>query len=299
MSAHTQALTPLLRALKQRNYHFITPTPATHRRVVARKQEAQDLRDVFGWSLPFTPELLDADLVALLRDADLIDQNRVRIRVSSLGDDLYAHSAFPTASADSVFFGPDTYRFAAFLREQLPRLGQRRHVVDYGAGTGAGAVTAARIARAKTTLLDINPAALDLARANCAAAEVEAAVALGQSLASVESEIDLIVANPPYIADPGGPKYRDGGAMHGGAISLAWAQDAATHLAPGGALALYTGSAIVGGKDELKTALFDALPGFDISYRELDPDVFGEELEREDYSGVERIAVVGLIAIKR
>ena len=39
--------------------------------------------------------------------------------------------------------------------------------------------------------------------------------------------------------------------------------------------------------------------GFDVSYGEIDPDVFGEELEREDYADVDRIAVVGLVAVKR
>ena len=50
---------------------------------------------------------------------------------------------------------------------------------------------------------------------------------------------------------------------------------------------------------ELKDALLDALAGFEVSYREIDPDVFGEELEREDYADVERIAVVGLVAVRR
>ena len=42
-----------------------------------------------------------------------------------------------------------------------------------------------------------------------------------------------------------------------------------------------------------------ALADFELIYGELDPDVFGEELERDDYANVERIAVIGLIAVKR
>jgi hypothetical protein len=34
------------------------------------------------------------------------------------------------------------------------------------------------------------------------------------------------------------------------------------------------------------------------SYREIDPDVFGEEIGRGAYAGVERIAVVGLIVTR-
>jgi hypothetical protein len=34
-------------------------------------------------------------------------------------------------------------------------------------------------------------------------------------------------------------------------------------------------------------------------YEEIDPDVFGEELERPAYAHVDRIAAVGLTVIKR
>ncbi|MCA8885715.1 MAG: hypothetical protein KDA35_03765, partial [Hyphomonadaceae bacterium] len=99
--------------------------------------------------------------------------------------------------------------------------------------------------------------------------------------------------------DPAHRAYRDGGGMHGGELSLRWAREAAQRLDRGGAFLLYTGSAIVDGEDLLKTALLKALEQFDVTYREIDPDVFGEELERDDYADVDRIAVVGLVAVKR
>jgi hypothetical protein len=34
-------------------------------------------------------------------------------------------------------------------------------------------------------------------------------------------------------------------------------------------------------------------------YEELDPDVFGEELDRSAYANADRIAAIGLTAIKR
>jgi hypothetical protein len=111
--------------------------------------------------------------------------------------------------------------------------------------------------------------------------------------------VDCIVANPPYIADAAHRAYRDGGAMHGAEVSLAWARIAAERLPSGGAFLLYTGSAIVNGEDRLKAMLHETLRGFDVGYRELDSDVFGEELEREDYADVERIAAVGIVAVKR
>jgi hypothetical protein len=57
---------------------------------------------------------------------------------------------------------------------------------------------------------------------------------------------------------------------------------------------LYSGAAIVDGRDGLKTAL-EALPGAAVRYAEIDPDVFGEELDKPPYAGVERIAAVGAV----
>lgn len=300
----------LLAALEERGYQFVTPTPATHARVIARRQQARDLRDVFGWSLPFAASAIDADIVELLRGADLLadhgDLLISKVRASSLGEHLFLHSAYPTTAQDAVFFGPDSYRFATFLEAELPKLTRRDHLVDFGAGSGVGAIVAAKYAD-NVSLLDVNANALRLARANALHAEISFRISGAErwrflnagTLDAVEGAIDCVIANPPYIADPTHRAYRDGGGMHGGELSLTWALEAAKRLKSGGAFLLYTGSAIIDGEDKLKAALFDALDGFDVSYREIDPDVFGEELEREDYADVDRIAVVGLIAVKR
>jgi methylase of polypeptide subunit release factors len=305
---HDRALHFIVDRLRASGYRFTTPTPATHARLTARRERARDLRDVFGWSLPFSgvvpPEIAEALLVA-----EAIEQRgdvfASLVRVSTLGDDYYLHSAYPTTQHDAVFFGPDSYRFADFLRAELPKLSSRAHVVDIGAGAGVGAITAARVfPEAYVTLTDINRIALRLAAINWTANEFPFGGVMfkqGDGLAAVDHErpIDCIIANPPYIADPAHRTYRDGGGMRGGELSLLWTHEAAKRLKPGGAFLLYTGSAIVDGGDKLKAALHEALEGFDITYRELDPDVFGEELEREDYADVERIAVVGLVAVKR
>jgi methylase of polypeptide subunit release factors len=308
------ALKGLLSALRARQYRFITPTPATHARVVARadKQIARDLRDIFGWSLPFARDCVQAEMFALMEDAGVLETRGEmfvsRVRVSSLDDFLFLHSAYPTVAADAVFFGPDSYRFATFLDAELPRLGRRVQLFDIGTGSGVGAVIAMkhRVA-ARYALGDINKSALDLAGANVAdgaeaiAEEAGFRFELRQSdgLAGISGPVDVVIANPPYIADPARRAYRDGGGIHGAEISLRWAREAAERLSPGGVLLLYTGSAIVNGEDRFRAALVEALGGFDISYREIDPDVFGEELQREDYRDVERIAVVGVVAVKR
>jgi hypothetical protein len=100
--------------------------------------------------------------------------------------------------------------------------------------------------------------------------------------------------------DEGDRTYRHGGDLHGARLSLDWTLAAARRLEPGGRMLLYTGSAIVGGRDALRETLERTLPdlGCTLRYREIDPDVFGEELEKPAYAEVERIAVVGAVVAK-
>ena len=79
------------------------------------------------------------------------------------------------------------------------------------------------------------------------------------------------------------------------------AVDALTRLLPGGQLLLYTGVAIVDGKDPFLDELLPLLRSaeFEWSYSEIDPDVFGEELDQPVYAQVDRIAAVGLIAKRK
>ncbi|MDO9487604.1 MAG: class I SAM-dependent methyltransferase [Sphingomonadaceae bacterium] len=301
------ALLELLGALKRRDYAFVTPTPATHARVISRpgRRTAHDLADVLGWSLPFEPQILDADLLALLEAAGQIAPQgtllRATCRVSSLHGHLFLHSAYPTQAEDAVFFGPDSYRFADFIRAGLDDCAAAR-IVDIGTGAGVGGIVAADACPdARVTLTDINPKALRCARVNAAFAGVEVELLEGDGLGCVAGEIDVAVANPPYIIDAQGRAYRDGGAMHGGRLSLDMAREAAGRLSPGGRLLLYTGSAIVRGHDALKSELERVMAdlGCTLDYRELDPDIFGEELDGPGYEDVDRIAVVGAVATKR
>jgi SAM-dependent methyltransferase len=117
---------------------------------------------------------------------------------------LLAHSAYPTLSADAVFFGPDTYRFAALLAARVERAG---HVADVGCGSGAGGLLLASRA-ASVQLLD--------------------------------GPLDLVIANPPYLADEQGRTYRDGGGGLGTQLSARIAAEALDRLEPGGRLLLYT-----------------------------------------------------------
>ena len=301
-----RALLDLLRNLKSTDYHFVTPTPATQARVLARPErtKARDLRDIFGWSLPFVPDLLPAELRAYLSRSGMLAERdellRSKVRVSGLHSDLYLHSAYPTEAEDSVFFGPDSYRFADLVAAELGANppGPHARIADIGCGAGIGAIVAAKIRPgARVIATDVNPKALRLARINAVAAGVEIETIETSGLERVDAPLDTAMLNPPYIVDDAGREYRDGGGMHGGLVSLDLAVEAMEHLAPGGRVILYTGSAIVGGRDALAEALEAETQrrGFGLDYREIDPDVFGEELTKPQYRDVERIAVVGAI----
>jgi methylase of polypeptide subunit release factors len=290
----------LLGELKGRGYAFTAVTPATHRIILSRPLHGRaTLADVFGWNRPFQEQDLDARLLALLEDSGLLARNsgmlKSRVRVASLGDDLFLHSAFPTDDEDAVFFGPDSYRFVRFIKPHLQHSKSEAHIVDMGAGSGVGGIVAARLVKgAAITLVDSNAAALELARINAIAAGME--VTLLQSR-SVPSGADIVIANPPYMMDPQGRTYRDGGDLLGGGLALEWAEHAIRELKAGGTLLLYTGAAFRSGRSPLLEALEHLCrqTTTSLSLEEIDPDVFGDELLEPAYREVERIAAVGAV----
>ena len=305
----TDALVHLGRALQETGYEFTTVTPATHARVNRRpgNATARNLRDVFGWSRPFAPGVLPAGMLDLLHAAGAAERRGglwcSRVRFSSYDGELFVHSAFPTDRDDSVFFGPDTYRMAdAAVAHVTGRAEPVTRAVDIGCGTGAGAIAVAkRVPGAEVLAVDINDTALRYAEVNVALAGTSG-VRPGRSdlLDGVDGTFDLIVSNPPFMIDPVGRTYRDGGGPHGNELSLRIIGAAAGRLAPGGSLVLFSGVGIVDGHDPLRRAAAERLDGTGLSwsYREVDPDVYGEELEGEAYARAERIAVVVLTATR-
>jgi SAM-dependent methyltransferase len=297
-----QALADLLQALQARDYAFVTVTPETHRRVLDHRPGAWavDLRDVFGWSLPFEQGSLPPDIFHNLRAAGALEAVgggfRSRLRVSSLHGRLFLHSAWPTDTDAAVFFGPDSYRFADFVRTDLTDQPIVGPILDIGTGSGVGGIVASRLAGdARVVLTDINPAALDLARANAAHAGLAVECLLASDARRVDGMFAVILANPPFIDDPQQLAYRHGGGRHGAQAALDWTAQALGKLTPGGRFLLYTGSAIVDGHDPVKAGLETLVRDqrFRLTYRELDPDIFGEQLAQPGYAGVERIAAVG------
>jgi len=301
------ALFALGQYLAEHRYEFITPTPLTHQRNLNRAPgPGTDLRDAFGWNRPFAADLLPAHLLGALKAEGVVVADtpglwRSTVRCSSLGDRRLLHSGYPTDAADAVFFGPDTYRFARSIRAHLAqRATPPARAVDIGTGSGAGALVVAKACpHAQVWGTDINPGALRLAGINARLAGASNLhTRASDVLSALDGEFDLIVANPPYMQDPKGRAYRDGGAGLGSALSLRILAESLPRLASGGSVLLYTGVAIVNGQDPFLAGARDVLEGFagQWRYEEIDPDVFGEDLELEGYATAERIAVVVLVA---
>jgi methylase of polypeptide subunit release factors len=297
----------LVRAIEKAGYSFMTITPESHRIVNGRpgNELARDLRGIFGWSRRFDPAVLPPGLFDLVREGDALVQSdaawRSRFRISTIGKLLFLHSAFPTDRTNAVFLGPDTYRFIAAMEQALTTIDMQRwrRAADIGCGSGAAGIVLSRVNPSATVVMtDINPAALRLSAINAALAQasnVELYVA--DLLDGVPGAFDLIVANPPYLLDPEKRVYRHGGGARGEGLSLAIVDTALARLAPGGSLLLYTGVAIVEGIDIFREAVGARLCGGAHAwrYREIDPDVFGEELAHSD---ADRIAAVFLTLTK-
>lgn len=302
-----RALLNLLQHLEAAGYDFVTPTPSACQANLARRSRGSSLRDLLGWSRILDERAIDPRVGEWLAAADALEPAdggwRSRLRVSRLHGRLFLHSAFPTDGESAVFLGPDSYRFADLISREMADRPAPHMVFDVGAGAGVGGVAAQRRApQARIFMSDINAAALELAEVNAAHAGFAPIIVQAPGLDGAPDEVDLIVMNPPYIAGAAGHVYKDGGDLHGARLSLDWTLEAARRLPAGGRAILYTGSAILeGGCDRLQAMLDEKISrsGFALDYREIDPDVFSEELRRDAYDGVERIAAVAAVITRR
>ena len=300
------ALLELGQALQHAGYRFTTVTPATHRRVNDRpgNERARDLRGVFGWSRPFGGDTLPDEMLALMRRAGVVREAKnglcATVRASTVGERLYFHSAFPTRADDAVFFGPDTYRYIAALKRSMDTLAPPGRAVDIGTGSGAAAIeVACHFPGCESIGADINDHALALAAVNARLAGCAKLPTVHSDLLDgLDGGFDLVLSNPPYILDPAKLRYRHGGDMHGAGLSVSIVDGALARLNPGGSLLLYTGIAIVDGCDPFLDTIRPKLDERRASwtYEELDPDIFGGQLDCEGYEDVERIAAVWLRA---
>ena len=189
----------MARAVQSAGYSFTTPTPATHARVNARPGSAwaQDVAGIFGWSRPFREDVVPPEILVLMREAGVLVPDkaglRSAVRLSSLDGLLFVHSAYPTTATDSVFFGPDTYRFARAILAHLKEGAPVCRAVDIGCGAGPGAILVARAhPDADVLAVDINPSALRMTRVNAALAGVRVAAVDSNLLSAGPGSFGLI-----------------------------------------------------------------------------------------------------------
>ena len=309
-----QQLGLLLAYFKMHGYRFTTIGPASHEKVNKRPENAManDLTGIFGWNRAFNADAVDASLFYLMQSAKILTKVekgwKSQLRVSSINFSnnyqLFLHSAYPTTGNETVFFGPDTYRFANAIQQFLSTNNQPVYrVVDIGTGSGAGAVLLAQaLPKAEIIAADINHAALNLTRINVDAADIHnIKIVHSDLLNDIKGNFDLIITNPPYLVDAAKRTYRHGGGQLGTELSLRIVDAAIQRLNSGGVLLLYTGVAIVHGHDaflaEVEARFKRA--NFTFNYCEIDPDIFGEELLSETYNKADRIAAVDLTARKQ
>jgi methylase of polypeptide subunit release factors len=192
------------------------------------------------------------------------------------------------------------------LRASLADLKVRKPftLIDIGAGSGAAGIFAARLLGERTELVlaDINRKALVFSAINATLNNLPAAKTIASDvLAGFDGEADLIVANPPYLVDDDRRLYRHGGGELGITLGVRIVEESMAKLSAGGRLILYSGTPIIEGTDPLLKSLEPMLKLYacDFVYEEIDPDVFGDELDKHAYAHAERIAVVALTVIKR
>lgn len=303
-----RALLYLLNFLEKRHYRFTVITPLSHQRIFMRKKnqptELRSLKDIFGWNLPFYPEDLDPQLFLILKNAHLIHIEQQHwlsaVRVASLDDQLFIHSAFPTVETDAVFFGPDTYRFYYHLKQYVlhhPHPVQRSVELCCGASPVAIAMSRLLTDTAEIFTADINPKALFYSQVNKMFSDIDNLHPTYSDLFSdLDGQFDLIFANPPYLMDVHERQYRHGGhTLDGTELAFNILKTGISRLRPQGSLFLYTGIAISHQGNRFLESVDEWIrdyPEFKYNYVEIDPDVFGEELDQPAYQHIERIAIV-------
>jgi tRNA1(Val) A37 N6-methylase TrmN6 len=168
----------------------------------------------------------------------------------ALSDDAFLGGALSILQPKSGYrAGIDPVLLAASLHAN-----EGAHVLDAGAGAGvAGLAIAHRVAQAKVTLVEQEPALVEIARTNIArngmaervqvvAADITRPLSASPELHAMAERFDHVLANPPFMVHgrgtaAGDPIKAAANAMPAGDLER-WMRFAASMLRPGGTLAL-------------------------------------------------------------
>lgn len=145
---------------------------------------------------------------------------------------------------------PETELLVETAIEKVGRGGTPR-ILDLGAGSGCVAITLALELGCEVTAVDVSAEALAVAWDNAARLGAHVNFIESDWFAAVEGEFDIIVGNPPYVAegdphlDEGDLRFEPPRALACGADGLSAIRrilaDAKQHLVPGGWLLLEHG----------------------------------------------------------
>ena len=170
-------------------------------------------------------------------------------------------------------------------RSILSKVEGRASLVDVGTGSGCIAIAlAVHAPQARIMALDLSSGALDVARANAGRHGVADRITFFQSdlLAALPKAVDLIVANPPYIAASEWPELpcevREhepqlalGGGPDGLDVIRRLLEQAPAHLRPGGVLLVEIGAGQGAAAAHLARQLY---PAADVA---IQPDLAGRD----------------------
>lgn len=145
---------------------------------------------------------------------------------------------------------PETELLVEIARSKVSHGGTPR-ILDLGAGSGCVAITLALELGCEVTAVDVSVDALAVARDNAKRLGARIRFIESDWFAAVEGEFDVIVGNPPYVAE-GDPHLAEGDLRFEPMTALACGSDglsairrilaeARRHLAPGGWLLLEHG----------------------------------------------------------
>jgi SAM-dependent methyltransferase len=323
----------LLHDLQIKGYNHLCPTPETQQWALTKRQKlaggsqlfAKTLQDIWGWSLPVKRDvaenLLSQSLVnsLILIEAFRFSKSdptvlRPQIRVSGLfpfakAPNYYIHSSWPTSSSDSVFFGPESYRFTRYISSVASRIPNCLLAIDVCSGAGVGAFQLARsYPQARVIGLDINKKAIEISKINSrhlfperpSSAQIDMIVSDGFTsvLEEVRGQVDVVTINPPFIA--GDKRTYASGGPTGMELIMRMIGQAREVLRTGGELYGHMAAPCsFDGTDKFREAL-GAMPGWEIgAYDVLDVDIFGDEMASpENYPDIARLASVGLVLKK-